>query len=204
MNTNMVDSKEKRRQVKMARSNTRTGSQSCHNLGSDTIKLSEASKKMYARLKPPTIQELVQFFNGDKYKLAFELTKAKLGSIPDTDIYKKTYQNNLHDINRYMRKERTPSSEMKELFKKIFIPESEKPLTVKIRGCVQFSQTYYYKATTWDNPIIIPANLVNNFLKLASENNEAGYMYLNGIYMKSGTHSDDFTWLSNVQIDMSF
>ena len=197
----MVDStKETRQKIKLGR----LGASSCQNRSLDRTRLSEAANKFKPSLPLPTVQDMIQFFNGDKYKLAYELTRNELGSEATPATYKHTYDNNLSNINRYLKKTRTPSTSIKEQFKHIYQPQSNKGINVRLRGCVQVSNDYYYKDSTWKTPIRVPAREVVSFINLASENNASGYRYLNGKYMKSGLSDGTFNWLDNVEIDISY
>lgn len=198
----MVTGKEKRQQIKL----TRSGGKSCYGRGEDTHKLHDIAESTYANLPAPSISELIMQYNGDKYVVAYELARQELGSKGTEQEYKRAYARMLNDINRYLRKVRSPSKAMQTRFKKLYTPESKKNLRVKIRGCVHVSNEYYYKDSTWNNPVIIPASEVKAFLQASIENNETGYRILNGFYMGliHGLLNDTFIWLDNVEIDMSF
>lgn len=197
----MVDNKEKRQKIKASR---RSGSTSCKSRSSDTKNLSEAATKAYNNLPAPSINDMVQYYEGDKYRLAYELTRQELGRSGTVEEYQRKYKSNLHNVNRYIKKERTPSNEVKEQFKSMYLPQSRKSLKVHIRGCVRVSNEYYYKDSTWKKPIVISAKNANSFIKLAQNDIEAGYRYLNGIYMKSGNSDSTFDWLDNTEIVMRF
>ena len=147
---------------------------------------------------------MVQYYEGDKYRLAYELTRHELGRSGTVEEYQRKYKSNLHNVNRYLKKERTPSNEVKEQFKSMYLPQSRRSLKVHIRGCVRVSNEYYYKDSTWKKPIVISAKNANSFIKLAQDDIEAGYRYLNGIYMKSGIRDETFDWLDNTEVVMRF
>jgi len=188
----MVSNKAKRQQIKLGR----TGAKSCYGRTSDTHKLRDVSLDTYAKLPAPSISDLIMYYNGDK----FTTVRALIGE----NGTRQQYVNMLNNVNRYLRKARSPNKAMQTRFKELYLPDSTKNLQVRIRGCVQVSNEYYYKDSTWHKPIIIPASEVKAFLQASIENNAVGYQVLNGIYMRSGLVDDTFNWLDNVEIDMSF
>lgn len=186
-----MSTKEERQKIKLGR----TGSQGCYGKSADTEKLIEAVKRIETDLPPPSINDLIMRFNGDKFELARKLSEGGT---------KKDYDNQLRNINRYLKKQRSPSTKTKQRFKELYLPPPRHNLKVKIKGCVNVSSEYYYKDNTWNKPIIVPSYDVIAFINLTKDNIEDGYKYLNGKYMQSGLSDDTIIWLNNVEIDMSF
>ena len=193
------------RQSRQRNRQGRLGANPCSSRSADTHKLREAVDD----IQPPSISDLIQNFDGDKYRTAYELTRDELGSTADVEEYKRAYKNMLGDINRYLKHQRTPDRRMKERFKRLY--SYNKSLKVHIRGCVQVSNEYYYKDSTWNNPIQIRASDVSDFIQRTQDNIEDGYSMLNDAYMNNYqfnrskfTHDIDIIWLDNVQIQMRF
>jgi hypothetical protein len=183
------------------------GASQCSGKSADTTRLAQVAKETESSLLPPSITELIQHFDGDKYRTAYELTREDLGSTGNIEEYQRQYKNYLGDINRYLKRTRTPNARMKERFKRLYTPNPSKSLKVRLRGCVRVSDDYYYKDTTWNNPIEIPANEVKEFLQLAQDNVQAGYGVLLNHWrgnQRSAGFRDTFQWLDNVQIQMGF
>lgn len=181
---------KKRKPLRVRKSNNM-----CANRLADTTKLSETAKQFALQLPAPTTSELIiNAFNGDKQEAARQLSQV-------TGI---KYKSMLDTLTRYLANRATPSKKRKELFKQFYIPDAKSNLKIQIRGCVLVSSEYYYKESTWHNPIMIARNDVIAFLELAQESNSLGYEFLNGMYMRTGIRDSMITWLDNVEIRMSF
>src|SRR5437868_10310671 len=105
----MVSTKEGRQKIRLGRQ----GESSCQGKSSDTSKLQQAANGFISNIEAPSTSELIQYYEGDKYKTAYELTRDELGREGTVEQYQKMYKTTLHDINRYLKKERTPSTSMK-------------------------------------------------------------------------------------------
>ena len=166
----------------------RLGYQNCQQLPFDTTKMKEAANTALNKMDTPTISQLLMAFNGEKAALLHALT--------ENDTSPHAYRNMQNNINRYLKGTRTPSSAVKERFKKLFAVPANRSLAIQIQGCGQISQDVGYRKT--EKPVVIPGDEVNDFLAIAIDDNDSGYEIFSSYYGVS------IAWKSNVQIKMTW
>ena len=169
---------------------TSTGFKECQQRKPDTSNLSTAAKNVV--FPTPTITEIIEEYGGDK-KAFIQAYALATGTRVDTAR---------RNVDRWLKGRQFSKATLLKIAQ-LNIPNRH-DLKVYLQGCVNISQDYYYKKSRWNNPIVIPASMVQEFIETSRNDSQEGYAMLNGYLFNTGTHDETITWLDNTQVRMDF